>query len=169
MENLGIDYRLIIAQLINFAVFFFIFFKFIAKPFFNFIKKEKTDEETKQKLMVELEKSEETLKEREKELIAKMKKEQSALIEDAKKDAEKLKTDIIAQAQKEASEIVAKAKEQITDEKNALYREMKEQLASLSTIMVRKALGEYLTGDAQKEVTQNILRNLPDDVKKYES
>lgn len=166
MENLGIDYRLIIAQLINFAVFFFIFKKFIASPFFSYIKKEKSEEETRQKLLTELEHGEQTLQTKETELEQKMKAERSKIIEEAKKGAEKVKQDMITQAEKEAADIVSKAKEQLEEERNGMHKEMKQQIANLSGIVVRKALGEYLTGDAQKKVTENILRNLPDDAKK---
>ena len=55
MENLGINVKLIIAQIINFALFFLIYKKFIAKPFVNFINGEKKkEEENKSKEMKEI-------------------------------------------------------------------------------------------------------------------
>jgi F0F1-type ATP synthase membrane subunit b/b' len=42
MENLGIDGKLLSAQLINFILFFIIYKKYIAKPFMAFLKKEKS-------------------------------------------------------------------------------------------------------------------------------
>ena len=48
MENLGIDVKLLIAQVVNFALFLFIFHRFISKPFLRFLDSEKKkDEETK--------------------------------------------------------------------------------------------------------------------------
>ena len=47
MENLGIDLKLMIAQSINFLLFFFIVKKFIAKPFTNFLEEEKNKEKEK--------------------------------------------------------------------------------------------------------------------------
>ena len=42
MENLGIDIKLLIAQMINFGLFFFIIKKFVTKPFLNFVEDEKS-------------------------------------------------------------------------------------------------------------------------------
>ena len=45
MENLGIDIKLLIAQLINFGIFFFIIAKFVAKPFTKFLNEERNKDE----------------------------------------------------------------------------------------------------------------------------
>jgi len=42
MEGLGVDVKLLIAQVINFLLFFYIFKKYLAKPFQKYL-----DEETK--------------------------------------------------------------------------------------------------------------------------
>jgi F-type H+-transporting ATPase subunit b len=161
MENLGIDYKLLIAQLVNFAVFFLVFQRFIAKPFLAYLNKQKKEEEERSKLLTELQHGEETLQAREKELVQKMKKETEKVLEQAKKDAEKVKEEIIAQAHKEADAVVAKAKEQLEEERNVLYKEVKNQVANLSSVLVTKALKSYLTPDAQKQVTEHILTHLP--------
>src|SRR3989344_4575625 len=44
MEGLGIDLKLLIAQIINFGLFFYVFKRFLAKPFVSFIDEEKQKE-----------------------------------------------------------------------------------------------------------------------------
>jgi F0F1-type ATP synthase membrane subunit b/b' len=37
MDKFGLDIKLLIAQVTNFAIFFFVFKKFMAKPFAQFV------------------------------------------------------------------------------------------------------------------------------------
>ncbi len=163
MENLGIDGKLLLAQLINFILFFIIYKKYIAKPFMAFLKKEKSKEEDKEKSLSNIKKIEGELETKEVEMRKTAKKEADVLITKAKEDAQRVRVGIIESANKEAAAIVEKGKKQIEEEKTLLYKEVKTKAADLSMLMVQKALGEYLTADAQKKVTEHILTNLSKD------
>jgi len=91
MENLGIDLKLMIAQSINFLLFFFIVKKFIAKPFTNFLEEEKNKEKEKQKLLEEAQKIEENLKIKEQKIKEEANREMKKIIEETKKNALVLK------------------------------------------------------------------------------
>lgn len=163
MENLGIDTKLLIAQLINFLLFIYVFRRFISAPFLKFVTNEKKKDEEKQKAMSEIKKIEENLANMETEARKKGKKEADIMISQAKQDAEHVKKEIIEQAQKEAAAIIEKSKKLLDEEKVALYKEVKEKAAHLSTVMIEKALNNYLTEDVQKELTHHILTNLSKD------
>ncbi len=62
MEKLGVDLKLLIAQAINFILFFFIVKKYIAKPFSQFLKSEKENEKEKELSLQKAKKLEEDLK-----------------------------------------------------------------------------------------------------------
>ncbi len=163
MENLGIDGKLLLAQLINFILFFIIYKKYIAKPFMAFLKKEKSKEEEKEKNLSNIKRIESELESKEAEMRKAAKKEADVLIAKAKEDAERVREGIIESANKEAGAIVEKGKKQVEEERTLLYKEVKTKAADLSILMVQKALGDYLTADAQKKVTEHILTNLSKD------
>jgi len=165
MENLGVDTKLIIAQLVNFAIFFFVFQKFIAKPFMAYLKKQKQDEETREEFAAEIEKRKEKLDAEDVKLQKERKKALELALVQSKKDAEVVKQEIIANAKKEAEAIVTKAHEQMEAEREQLNKEVRQQVASVSMLVVEKALREYLTTDAQKQITQNIVKHIPADTK----
>jgi len=50
MEKLGVDIKLLIAQITNFILFFIVFKKLVSKPFKNFLDDERKKEELKEKL-----------------------------------------------------------------------------------------------------------------------
>ncbi|MBW7960048.1 ATP synthase F0 subunit B [Patescibacteria group bacterium] len=160
MENLGIDLRLLIAQVINFVLFFIIVKKFIMAPFSKFITDEKQREKDKDKHLQDAKKIEEGLVVKEKEFNEKSQKELKKLLDDAKKRAEALTDEILEKAQKEAESIKNKMKTQMEAERDALYRDVKSKVADLSIELVNEGLIFALDENTKKKVTQRILKNL---------
>jgi F-type H+-transporting ATPase subunit b len=165
MENLGIDTKLIIAQLVNFAIFFFVFQKFISKPFLSYLKKKREEEELRESFAARLETREAELAEEDKKVARERKKILDKAITEGKEEAEKVKAQIIADSKKEAERVLSQGREQLSAEREELYKEVRKQIASISMLVVGKALREYLTDDAQKKITQNIIKHIPSDVK----
>lgn len=161
MENLGIDGKLMLAQVINFAIFFFIFRKFMATPFRKFLEAEKFKEKEKEKLLQDAQKMEANLTTREAEMKKRVKVEFDAALKKAHLAAESKKDEIINQAKMDADQIVAKAKKQIETERASLDQEVKRKVADLSIFMVEKALRDSLDDSTKRKVTQQILKNLP--------
>ena len=161
MENLGIDLKLIIAKLINFLILFVVFKKFMAKPFLNFIKDERKKEEDKNKLMSELEEKVQSLEKQKALFKQEQKKEMEKTMQEVSSQADNVRQELVKNAEKDAQDILAKAKIQIEEEKLKLEREMKSRLVTVSTMLVEKGLQSFLTEDQKRQVTQNILMNLP--------
>ena len=90
MENLGIDGKLLLAQMINFVLFFILAKQFMVKPFTSFLNQERKNEEEKNKMLEKLRRSEEANLEAEKKMKEKMKKEFDVLFVQAKKELEEI-------------------------------------------------------------------------------
>lgn len=169
MENLGIDAKLLIAQLINFGLFFFIFKKFVAEPFLKFVNLEKIKDQERQKNLEEIGKKEEDLTLQLKKAKDQAKTELLKAIEEARDQAQKVKKDLVDQAEKEAGEIMEKTKKQISEERQEMNKEVKERVADLSMFIVQKSLKEFFTEDMQKSITQHILKSLSKGIDRYEN
>lgn len=169
MENLGIDGKLLLAQIINFVLFFILVKKFVVKPFTAFLNQERGRDEEKSKLLDKLKKSDEAAIEAEKKVKEKMKKEFEVLFVQAKKEAQSLKADLIKQAEADAQEIRDKSKKLLEEEKNALYREVKDKIVKTSLMVVEKAFLESLDESSRKQVTNFIIKNYQGKLKAYEN
>lgn len=168
MENLGIDIKLLIAQIINFGLFFLIIKKFVAKPFLQFINQEKKIAEEKEKLKKQLEKQEEEYKNKEKELQSKIKKEMSLVLTQAKQDGQKIRQEMLEAAKTEAETIKAAGRQETEKEKQAMYHQVKEKVSELSLLIVNKAL-DSLDEGSKRKVSEEILKNLGKKVNLYEN
>ena len=169
MENLGIDIKLLLAQAINFVLFFIIIKKFVSKPFMSFLQEEKNKEKEKQRLLESAQKQEEAFLLKEKTLTKRMKEEMNKVLQDAKLEASKIKADLIIEAKEEAATIKNNAKKEMEAEKESLYSEVKKKVSDLSLFIVNKALDEVLDEDLKKKVTQKILNSLPNKVDFHEN
>lgn len=159
MEQLGIDYKLMLAQIVNFAIVFFLVRKFVATPFLGFLKKEKSNQEEKDKTESLVKQQKEELVQEENKLKGRWKQEAKVLLKQAEEEAEKKRVMLVKEAQAEAEEIRNKARRQIEEERKSAEKEMRGKVIDLALTMVDKGLNDYLDSQAQKEVTQYIIKN----------
>lgn len=165
MENLGIDGKLLLAQIINFVLFFILVKKFVVKPFTAFLNQERKNEEEKNKLLEKLKRSEEIAMEAEKKAKEKMKKEFDVLFVQAKKEAQNLRADLVKEAEVDAQEIRDKSKKLLEEERNALYREVKDKIVKTSLMIVENTLRESLDESSRKKITGTIIKNYEGNIK----
>lgn len=164
MESLGIDTKLLIAQVINFALFLFIFYRFISKPFLRFLDKEKKKDEEIKRAHDKALKLEENLAKKEQTLQQTLKNEREKVIEKAKKDADLVKQQILDEARDQGEKIRQKAQKQIELDREAIYKEAREKINELSFYLINSALRDVLTDDLRKKITQQILKNSPKNI-----
>ena len=159
MENLGIDIKLLIAQLTNFVLFYLIFKKFIAKPFTAFLKDEKQKEQMKEKLDEKIKELGAKEKETERTMREKLEDERKKLLKEAREEAEKLKKETLKKAQEEAERIKAKALDELERDKKISASRLKKEAVDLSISLVETGLKNYLSPNIRKEITELILKN----------
>lgn len=156
MEALGIDGKLLIAQIINFALFFFVFKKFIAKPLLKYFRDEKKKEQEKERLLIELQAQEESMIKEKDTILIEANKEAALLLTEAKQLAEKQKEEILKQAHKESEQVKVKADAQLKAEKDTMYQDVKKYIVKGSSEMTRKVLTEFLSEADQKKIIDQI-------------
>ncbi len=157
MEALGIDPKLLIAQILNFGIFYFIFRKFIAGPLLAYLKKQQEEEAQRLKLSTDLQNSHTSMESEKVKMLKEMKEKQKELMTEAKKAADESKAELIAQAQKQSEDIVSAGREMLEIEKKEVQKQLNEQVKQMAKLTIEKGLNEYLTPDAQKEITKHIL------------
>jgi F-type H+-transporting ATPase subunit b len=151
MKELGIEPLLLLAQIVNFGILFFVLKKFLYKPILAMLDKRKQEIEEGLSSATKSAKQEEKLKEKEAELLLQAKKDAKVIVEQAKKQLDEQKKQIIAEAHSQATEILAKAKVQADQATKAQEESMRGLAVELATAMVEKVLPEILSeGDHRK-------------------
>lgn len=160
MENLGIDIKLLVAQLINFGLFFFMYKKFVAGPFVSIMKGEKKKDEERKKLLDDVAKQQEASALQEKKSKEEIHKKMEESLKTVRHSAEMEKGLLIKKAQEESADIIRRAGIQIEDERRQMEKQYKEALAKVSVMTVENALKDFLTEDMQRQVNAKVLSNL---------
>lgn len=165
MKELGIEPILLLAQLINVGILFFVLKKFLYQPILKMLDKRKAEIEEGLALTQKMAKEETKLKLREEELVSQAKKDAKALLEETKKQLEAEKKEIIADAHKQASEILAKAHKTAEAAKEQAMDEVREEAVALASQMVVKLAPEVLSTDDHRKLIAVSLKELHKTVK----
>ena len=159
ISTFHIDWKIIIAQAINFGVVFVVLYIFALKPLSKLmaersekISKGVSDAETNAKLL------EETHKEYE-AALAKARNEANKIFQDGKKEAETKKTLMLENAKKEVALVIENGKKSLEAEKVKMVAEAKKEIVTLTIKATEKLLGNKIN-DSLDEKTVKELNNL---------
>ncbi|MEK7173085.1 MAG: F0F1 ATP synthase subunit B [Patescibacteria group bacterium] len=150
-QKLGIDWRLLLAQAINFLVLLLILSKFLFKPVIKMLDERSSKVKDSLKQAEDIKRQVELInKENEKKILA-SKTQAETIIRNAQAEAEKERQQIIAKSRAESSQIIVAAKKQLAQEKQQIITEAKTEIGSLVVSATEKILQEKL--DPQKDWT----------------
>lgn len=157
LTSLGIDWKLFIAQLINFSILLFVLYKFAYKPVLKIL-----EDRTKkiEKGLADAEESGKKLKEieeKEKAVLVKAKKQANDIIKKAQEQADVNKAELIKMAQVESDKIIEKAKKVASEEKDKMMSEVKSEIASLVAIAVEKVIDEKMNDDKDAQIVKEVI------------
>ena len=160
LTALGLNVKILIAQLINFAVLFFVLWKFGYKPMLKMLadRKDKIEKGVSDAELATQKLSE--AGEKEKEIVLKAKKEAIALIEEAKADAERRKGEIVAKAKEEVGVIINQEKEKIQAEKADVLKSVKKEISSLVIEVLEKVLEEKIDSKKDEDLIKKVVKEL---------
>lgn len=165
MEALGIEPLYLIAQLVNFAVVFFLLRKFLYKPVLTMLDKRKAEVADSIDRANRMKTEEEKLKEKHEKLIADAKKEARSIIDEAKKQLEKQKKELVAKAHEQSADILAKAKTQAEQLMKENEGTMRKQAVELASAMVVKIVPQVMSSDDHRKLIATHLKDLEKSIK----
>lgn len=159
-SKLGIDWRLLVAQIVNFLVLLFVLYKLLYKPVLKLL-----DSRSK-KINESLTKAEEITKEfkameaKRDQVITAAKKEAEKIIAVAAVDANNKGQEIVAKSKEETAKIVADAKKQLAVEKEKIINDAKDAVSDLAVKISEKILSAKLTSGADLEIIKQAVSKI---------
>ncbi len=160
MEALGIDLKLLIAQIVNFGILFFLLSKFAYKPIVKMI------EDRQQKVEQGLKDAETAGKSRsEAEIDAEKIREQAYkdandILKNAKDAANLEAGEIVKKASEQADRIMKTAKEEAATSKSKVLTEAKSEISSLIITALDKIVGKEIDSVQKEKLTAKAIKEL---------
>jgi len=162
IKTFHIDWKLLIAQLVNFGIVLWVLYKFAIKPL---SKTMDARTEEIEKSLEDAKKIEASLAQTETERQDKLdaaKKDAQEIIEKARQQGERQGKTMVDDAKREVQTVIAAAKEQIAQEKQSMLRELKAEVGTL----VVKATAKVLEKVTTKEVDERLIEESLKEVKR---
>ncbi|MFH1233288.1 MAG: F0F1 ATP synthase subunit B [Patescibacteria group bacterium] len=158
IETFHIDWRLLIAQAINFAIVFLALYFLIFKPLSKVMEDRsariaKSLDDAK-KIEKKLITSEEEYKKR----LSEVKKEASLILAKADNQAEENKQATIIKAKEEIGKLINLEKVKMQTEKAQTLKEIKEEVADLIIMTVEKVLEKKIDNKEDTELIKKIIK-----------
>ncbi len=160
IQNLGIDWKLLIAQIINFAILFFLLKKFLLKPILGLLEARRQKIEKSLKDAERIEKELTEIKEKREGILNNANKKAEEIFSEAKEIAQSRKTETLNETRKEAEKILEEAKVSIEREKQKLVDEARGDIAELVVMATEKIIKEKLDEEKDRELVKEVLTKI---------
>ena len=157
---LGLNLKLFIAQLINFAIVLFILWKWVFTPVTKALQKRTAKIEQSLNDAERITKEKEEFEKWRNEEMGKARQEASAIISKSQTDAVKVKDEVLAQTKEEQQKLIDQSRKQMEQEKNAQLQSAKAELADLVTLASEKILRQKLDPKKDSELIKQSLTSL---------
>ncbi len=160
MSELGIDWRILITQLISFSIVFFVLWRFAYKPIFTMlqVRREKIAEglANAEKIKAELAHTEAERK----RVLAQAGDVANQLIEEARNAATRVREVEMQKAVAAAEQIVVKAREAAAQDHARMLAELKSEVGRLVVQTTATVTGKILTPDDQRRLAEETAKQL---------
>ena len=157
LATFGLDWKIFLAQLANFAVVLFVLWKWAYTPLLKALDQrgkrveeslKKADEIDARLKQVEAERS---------GTIASARAEAAMLLEKARTDAEAVRAEALAKAKDEVAKVVAHGKAQLKAEQESMKRELRREVAELAVSAATKIAGTNMESKASEAMATEMV------------
>ena len=155
--QLGIDWKLLIAQIVNFLVLLFLLNKFLYKPIIKILDQRTQKIDKSLKLAQAIEKSMDETQVREEKILAQARTEHKKIIAQARELAANESLEFKLKTKNEIERLIAQAKNQIASEKQQSKHELKNEMVDIIILAAKKVLGEEYDEKLNKKLAEEVL------------
>jgi F-type H+-transporting ATPase subunit b len=160
IATLGIDWKIFIAQLINFLVVMLVLWKFAYKPIVKMLDQRSEKIEKGMKDAKDVEERLAKLEEERADVIKLAKAEAKKIADEARADAEERKAEMVEKAKREVERVVVNGKAQLKTEKETMMREARKEIVEIAVTASRKILEKAIDEKKAQSLAEEVVRKM---------
>jgi F-type H+-transporting ATPase subunit b len=160
MESIGIDWKILIPQIINFLVLLIIMRVLLYKPILKILGDRKSNIENSLALAEKTKKEAEELEIKNLEKIKLVKLEALKIIEDSRNTIQTESKTLKEKATSEAAEIIKKAHSETEFERQKMISSLKKELAELVLLVTGKLTKKTVEVSVQRQLVDDVIKDL---------
>lgn len=160
IKNFGIDWRLLVAQAVNFFVLLIVLWKFAYKPILSVLRKRREDIEKGIRASQEAQSRLKRVNELGEEKLAEARRQGLTIVSQAEALARRRKDEIVQEAGRKGESVIAEAKRAAGEEKAKAHEEIYAGAEDLIREGIAKVLGRIPPEARDKELIRSALQEL---------
>jgi F-type H+-transporting ATPase subunit b len=162
VKTFHIDWKLLIAQMVNFLIVLSVLYFFAMKPLMKMMRERSQKIDGGLKNAEEMEKRLQALEQEKQKVINQARQEASLIISNTEKDAEKIRQDKIEKTRAEAEKVVSDAKLEIQSERKSMIQSVKRELGELILLASNKIVSQTMDDKKQTKLIDQVIEDLKD-------
>lgn len=160
LKNFGFDPVILVAQIINFLIIFYLLKRFLYKPVFDVLKKRQDTIADSLKQAEEIKITLEKTIEEEKKILLKAQDESKKIIDEAKLQATETAIAMEENTKRQTEKMILEAKQQIEFESKEVEKQITKKISVLASDMLTKSLEGVLNTKEQKQILEKSLKQI---------
>lgn len=165
LATLGIDWKLLLAQLINFLVVLLVLYQFVYKPLFKFLQQRQERISQSLSKAEQIDKEFKALQDKKQMVINEAKQEAYELIKQAGVEAEARRQEILSRVREESERVIAETRARFAAEQGRQLQHLRQQAARLVT----QALTKVVTKLPPDQIDQSLVEDAIKEVAKHKA
>ncbi len=157
LKNFGVNWPFFIAQLVNFAILFFLLKRFLYKPILDMLEKRRVEIEEGLAHAKKMGEDAKKFDAEHAELFQKAKKESQVIVENAVQAGEKIRDGIMKDATVKSQEMIDSAMLRIEEEKSKMLGEVKTEVLDIASSLAEKILREKMDTAHDKKFIEGLM------------
>ena len=160
LGTLGVNWKLFLAQLVNFGIVLLVFWKWVVKPLGETLTRRQEKIESGLKNSEYIEKEKAHFEQWRMNEMRKTRDEADKILQSALVSSEKVKTEAMVAAQHQASKLVEQTKATLQQEKESMLLEAKQDIATLVVAASEKILHAKLDQKKDQELISDTVKSI---------
>lgn len=160
IATLGLNAKIFLAQLINFAVVLLVLWRFAYKPIVKLLeeRQSKIDKSVKDAEAIEVRMK--GMDSEHAEMMKKAKADAQKVVDEAMAAADDRKAEMIDKAKREVERVIMQGKAQLQAEREAMVREARKELVDVALAATKKIIGEEMNEKKSASLAEEVVRKM---------
>ncbi len=160
IQQFGIDWKLLIAQAVNFLIIMYILKRFLYKPIQNVLENREHTIKKGLEQAAEAAKKYEEATEKEREILKKAQSEAKKLLEEAKEQRALMLNTAEDTTRKQVERMLTEGREQIAQDVIKAQKALRSDVGKVATELLEKSLTGFFSEKEQQEVVKNATKRI---------
>lgn len=160
LDKLGIDWKLLLAQLVNFLIVLFVLQRLIYKPLINFLEKRRARIEQSLEEAERIERELQALEKTKVDAAVEVRRQAQEILKQAETQVEIQRQETLARVKLEAEKVIGEARDKIVAEQTAAMSALRKEAARLVVQAVTKVIGKMPGAELDKKWAEEAVQEV---------